>query len=284
MRTVRTKAAIALAAIAFLLLGFLGFRYWSRQTLIAEANRTATPLTDIKEKITPDALGQYFAGVSGSFVLFDRNKNEWSIYNEKDSQKRVSPCSTFKILNSLIGLETGVVQDENTLFKWDGIRYQIPAWNGDHTLASAFSASVVWYYQRLASGVGKERMQRFLDETHYGNANLSGGLTTFWLDSSLRISPLEQVLFLREFYASELPFSPKNIDTVKRIMVLARGNGSVLSGKTGFAGGHLAWFVGYLETDDNVLFFATKVEGKGLQTNVARILTEEILKHKKLLN
>ncbi len=143
---------------------------------------------------------------------------------------------------------------------------------------------MVWYYQKVASGVGMEKMQQFLTEVQYGNANLSGGLTTFWLDSSLQISPLEQVLFLRKFYASELPFSPRNVDIVKRIMVRTKGNGTVLSGKSGSAGGHLSWFIGYLEARDNVYFFATKIEGKGVKDAAARTATEAILKYTKLLN
>lgn len=284
MRRITTILLAAVGLVIVLVLGSLGFRYGSRQAWSIRAARTATPLTAVKEKVNLEDLGQFFSGVAGSFVLFDQNKNEWSIYNEKDSQRRVSPCSTFKILNSLIGLETGVVQDENTTFQWNGARYQIPAWNHDQTLATAFQASVVWYYQKVAAGVGKEKMQRFLDEAHYGNANVAGGLTTFWLDSSLQISPIEQVLFLRKLCASELPFSQRNVDIVKRIMVQTKGNGTVLSGKTGAAGGHLSWFVGYLETADNVYFFATKMEGKGATDAAARAATDAILKHKKLLN
>ncbi|MGE5673943.1 MAG: penicillin-binding transpeptidase domain-containing protein, partial [Mycobacterium leprae] len=153
----------------------------------------------------------------------------------------------------------------------------------NHTMTTAFGNSVVWYYQKLAAAVGTERMQQYLDKTHYGNANLSGGVTKFWLDSTLRISPLEQVLFLRQFYAYDLPFSHQNIDTVKRIMVMRRENGSTLSGKTGTAGDHLSWFVGYLETGDNVYFFATKVEGKGIPNARARAITESILKEKQVL-
>jgi bla regulator protein BlaR1 len=279
----KAAAALAGAALLALALGFTGFRYLSGQALVAAADRTAPRLSDIKETIKEEDLQAYFAGASGSFVLYDQNKHEYLIYDEADSQRRASPCSTYKILNSLIGLETGVVQDENTLFKWDGTRYDIPEWNRDHTLASAYANSVVWYYQKLASQVGAEQMQHFLDEVHYGNANISGGLTKFWLDSSLRISPLEQVLFLRKLYANDLPFSQRSMEITKRIMVLSKGNGSVLSGKTGSAGGHIAWFVGYLERGNNVYFFATKVEGKEIEIARARKITEAILRDKQLL-
>ncbi|MHB0885107.1 MAG: penicillin-binding transpeptidase domain-containing protein [Bacillota bacterium] len=276
------KAAIGLALVVLLVLGIMGLRYMSRQSLMAAADRTAPRLSSVTEKVNVEDLQAYFAGATGSFVLFDQKKQEYFIYDEAESQRRVSPCSTFKIPNSLIGLESGVVQDENTKFKWDGTRYDIPAWNADQTLTSAFANSVVWYYQKLAAGVGAQQMQRFLDETHYGNANMSGGLTKFWLDSSLRVSPLEQVLFLRKLYAYDLPFSRPNIDTVKGIMVLWNRDGSVLSGKTGSAGGHLAWFVGYLESGDKIYFFATKVEGKGIEGTRARTVTEAILKAKGL--
>jgi beta-lactamase class D len=225
-----------------------------------------------------------FKDFNGCFVLFDKNENEYSIYNEAKSQTRISPCSTFKIVNSLFGLETGVLQDENTMFKWSGKQYGISEWNKDQTMASAFRDSVVWYYQKVASGVGTDRMQKYLNSIRYGNANMSGGLTHFWLDSSLKISPLEQIELLKKFYSYQLQFSSRNIDIVKKIMLISNNNGVRLSGKTGAAGQKNGWFIGFAEKKNDVYYFAANIEGKKNATGInARSITLKILKDKKIL-
>lgn len=280
----KKKIVLSLIILVLLGAGFVAYHYISQAVLIKEANKTALKMDQITEEINIEDLSTYFNGNKGSFVLFDKDQNSYTVFNEEQSQYRDSPCSTFKILNSLIGLETKVLEDENTLIKWNGKHNYIDSWNKDHTLATAFSNSVVWYYQEVAAKVGKEKMQSFLKEAAYGNSDLSGGLTKFWLVSSLRISPLEQVVFLRKFYSYDLPFSANNIDIVKKIMVISKeDNGITLSGKTGSAGDNLSWFVGYVEKDKNVYFFATKIEGKIAASSPARRITEAILRDKKLL-
>lgn len=279
------KKKIMIVVVILLLLGtsYPVFTYYSQKAITKEANKTALKIDQIPEEVISEDFSQYFAGNKGSFVLFDKNKNIYFIYDEVQSQQRVSPCSTFKIINSLIGLEAQILQDENTVLKWNGKRNEIDAWNRDHTLASAFSNSVVWYYQAVASKVGREKMESLLKEADYGNIDISGGLTKFWLNSSLKISPLEQVVLLRKFYSYGLPFSRKNIDIVKNIMIISANNVRFLSGKTGFAGSGLGWFVGYVEKDNNVYFFATKLEGSNITPSTARKITETILKDKELL-
>ncbi len=259
------------------------------------SNNVNTTSKDLKntEKVIGEDLSKYFTGYEGCFVLFDKNKNEYTIFNQQKSQKRVPPCSSFKIVNSLIGLETKVVEDENTTFKWDGTKYPIESWNKDHTLQTAISNSVVWYYQKLASQVGEEKMQDYLNKVNYGNKDISAGITKFWLQSSLKISPKEQVDILRKFYDYQLPFSKRNIDIVKKIIVLSEDNGDKLSGKTGSGSKPNSdkyingWFVGYVEKNKNVYIFATNIEDNstsdksagGLQ---AKEITLKILKDKSL--
>ena len=131
----------------------------------------------------------HFAGFTGTFVMYDPAGDKYIVYNEPQSKKRLSPCSTFKIYNSLIGLETGVLDQEDvyTLFKWNGTQYSFPYWNHDHT-ASATRESVVWFRRARRARIGPERMQEYIDKIGYGNKDISGGLTTFWLGSSLQIS------------------------------------------------------------------------------------------------
>jgi len=71
--------------------------------------------------------------VEGSFVLYDRNAEKFLYYNKDQSHKEFTPASTFKILNSLIGLETGVIADENFVIPWDSVKRN-SVWDKDYDL------------------------------------------------------------------------------------------------------------------------------------------------------
>ncbi|MBC8059774.1 MAG: class D beta-lactamase, partial [Clostridiaceae bacterium] len=224
---------------AFVLTSMIGCSNVIKESSVKNSSNPSTELkesNEVIEKVINEELDKYFTGFDGCFVLFDQNKGEYSIYNEAKSKKEISPCSTFKIVNSLIGLETNILQGESTTFKWDGTKYQIESWNKDQTLKSAVSNSVVWYFQKVSSQVGKEKMQEYINKFNYGNKDISGGLTNFWLQSSLKISPKEQVDMLRKFYEYQLPASKANIDIVKNVITLSNENGIKLSGKTGSGG------------------------------------------------
>lgn len=230
-------------------------------------------------------FGKYFTGYQGTFVLYDEKNDQYSVFNEKQSAVRLSPCSTFKIYNSLIGLETGVLDQEDvyTLYKWNGTQYTFPYWNRDHTLASATADSVVWYFQELAFRIGRQRMQSSLDAIGYGNRDISGGLTTFWLGSSLQISAREQVDLLHKLYAGQLPVSPQNVAVVKRNITLSQDNGVRLMGKTGSRlhddKWTLGWFVGCVEKNGNRYFFAVNIQAAdGAIGGKAREISRSILK------
>ncbi|MBP2664355.1 MAG: mecR1, partial [Firmicutes bacterium] len=233
---------------------------------------------------------KYFTGFTGTFVMYDPANDHYVIYNELQSKKRLSPCSTFKIYNSLIGLETGVLDQEDvfTLFKWNGTKYDFPYWNHDHTLASATQESVVWYFQELASRIGQERMQEYLNKIDYGNRDMSGGLTTFWLRSSLQISAIEQVNLLNKLYSKQLPFSASTLAVVKKNITLSDSNGIKFMGKTGsgFADGKWisGWFVGCIEKHGQRYIVATNIEAlDGATGGKAREITKMIAKELNLL-
>lgn len=233
-------------------------------------------------------LAPFFTGYTGCFVLYNVNENSYIRYNEKRCGERISPCSTFKIPNSLIGLETGVIKDASHEYKWDGTKRSIEAWNRDHTLRSAIRDSAVWYYQRLASEVGEQRMKEWIGNLHYGNEDISGGITQFWLQSSLKISANEQIGFLTQLYKNELPFSKRSIDIVKDILILSKTDRFTFRGKTG--SGYIenvtswGWFVGYIEREGNAFIFATNIEApKEAYGKKAREITWNILKNLSLL-
>ncbi len=115
------------------------------------------------------------------------------------SRQRVSPDSTYKIYSALAALDAGVISPGKSEIAWDQKQYPFSSWNKDQTLDSAMSSSVNWYFQTLDKKLGKTELQKTLRRIRYGNEDISGGITSFWLESSLKISPLEQVILLRDF-------------------------------------------------------------------------------------
>lgn len=205
-------------------------------------------------------FSSYFHGLPGAFVLYNQAENSWTRYNPEQCRTRYSPASTFKIPNSLIGLETGVIKDQHFVIPWDSVRRDVSAWNRDHDLQSAIANSVVPYYQELARRVGEKRMKEYVEKIGYGNMDISGGIDRFWLGSTIVISADEQVDLLRRLYANALPFSTRSMDIVKEILILEKTDRYTLRGKTGFTnfdGNHVvSWFVGYVENPQNRWFFA----------------------------
>ncbi|MBK8852777.1 MAG: class D beta-lactamase [Saprospiraceae bacterium] len=137
--------------------------------------------------------------MEGSFVLYDPQTAKYIFYNQDQYKQTFSPASTFKICNSLIGLETGLIQDENFIIPWDSVTRNL-VWDKDHDMKTAFANSTVWYYQELAKRVGGQKMKYWLDKTNYGNADTSGGIDRFWLTGGLRISPEQQIDFLKRLH------------------------------------------------------------------------------------
>ena len=138
-------------------------------------------------------------GITGCFILHDLVNDRNLIYNPTRAQQQFLPASTFKILNSMISLECGVVIDENEIVQWDGTERSIPIWNRDHNMRTGIKHSVVWFYQELARRIGVDRMQLWVDRVGFGNQHIGNEIDNFWLVGDLRISPNEQVEFLKRF-------------------------------------------------------------------------------------
>jgi beta-lactamase class D len=220
-----------------------------------------------------------FSNYNGLFLVSDTSGQIIFSYNSELDSIRKSPCSTFKILNSLIALESGSIKNENSLIKWDSIKRWNDDWNKDHTLKSAFANSVVWYYQELARRTGPEKMKHYLDLCKYGNADISDGIDKFWLGSSLKISAIEQLQFIKNIYKEELPFKSENYTIVKNIMIYSKGENFVLRGKTGSNGEDLGWFIGYIECDKSVYIFVSQLNGKEASGLKARKMVMDIFRN-----
>ena len=246
-----------------------------------------------QEKIeTKNNLKNFFDDfhVKGSFLLYNLQEDSYTGYNIERCRERFLPASTFKIFNSLVGIETGIIPDSNFVFHWDSTKYQVNNWNQDLILRKAFQYSCVPCYQALARKIGMERMKFYIEKEHYGNEVLTGPIDFFWLNATLKISQFEQIKFLKKLYKEELGFSHTAMQLVKYIMIVENKSGYKLSAKTGWGIStnelNIGWYVGYLEKDDNVYFFATNIESDNPDENFgdARIeITKLILRHMRLL-
>jgi beta-lactamase class D len=209
-------------------------------------------------------FSQYFEekGLEGGFFLYDYKNKEYIISDKAEFVKPTSPASTFKIPNSLIALETGAIKDENEVLRWDGQKRWLETWNADHDLKNAYKNSTVWFYQDLARRIGEKKYQQYLKALDYGNQDISAGLTTFWLGSSLTISPKNQIEFLVKLYEEKLPFSKRTFSITKQIMIREETPEYTIRAKTGWADTppkDIGWYVGYIEKKDNIYFFATRI-------------------------
>ncbi|MDR1877499.1 MAG: class D beta-lactamase [Flavobacteriaceae bacterium] len=252
-------------------------------------------LTGCKQKQTTeirDDFKKYYEQfqVDGSFVLYDQQHDKYIIYNQEQFRQATIPASTFKICSSLIGLETGVIKDENFVILWDGVTRQNLNWNNDHDLKTAFKNSTVWYYQELARRVGGQQMKYWLDKANYGNADTLGGIDKFWLTGGLRISPEQQIDFLKRLHNNKLPFSQRSVDITKNIMIVKDTLDYVVRAKTGWGeqdNKDIGWYVGYVETKDNVYYFANCIQSSGLNSkdfiNARNDITYQILDELKII-
>ncbi len=223
-----------------------------------------------------------FADTQGTIVLKNLKNNKMYVYNLKRSKERLTPESTFKVPHALIGLEEQAVEDEYDVKRWDGTVRSIEEWNKDHTLGSGMRHSVIWYYQDMARDIGPKKMQFHLNQMKYGNRDISGGIDTFWLDSSLRISALEQIAFMEQLVRETLPFHKQTMKTVKRIMIDDEQDTYTIHGKTGtrLSDMGLGWYVGFVKTKKDVWVFATNVDDSG---STAKNITRQCLNQLRII-
>jgi len=208
--------------------------------------------------------------VRGCFALYDAHAKKYTLYNKDQFTEPFSPASTFKICNTLIGLETGIIPDENFVIAWDSIKRN-PVWDADHDLKTAFKNSTVWYYQELARRVGGQQMKYWIDKVNYGNKDTTGGLDKFWLTGGLRITPQQQIDFLQRLHNNNLPFSQRSMDIVKSIMVTKDTSDYVIRAKSGWGmrpNEDIGWHVGYLETKGRIYYFANCVQADSTYMSV----------------
>lgn len=233
-------------------------------------------------------LQQYFDQykAKGSFAMFDNAQAQFTIYDSANFRKRYTPASTFKIVNSLIGLETGKIFDEKMIIKWDGVVRENQEWNKDMNMEEAFKVSSVPYYQEVARRIGKDTMQYWLDSIKYGNMQIGTAVDSFWLNNQLKISPDEQLGLVKRLYFEQLPFQKRTQQIVRKVMLQEDNSLYKLAYKTGWGfdekGDNVGWIVGWIEENRHPYFFVLLVQSPDrnydMRTNRLALL-KAILKH-----
>lgn len=242
------------------------------------AEISETIADEVQEKATEPIIAEtdwssYFDGINGAAVIYNPAENCYQFYNQELALTRRSPCSTFKIISSLIALENGIIEPDDSIRTWSGEIFWNEDWNRDIGFSDAFHASCVWYFREVIDEIGRDRIQEELNRLEYGNCDISDWegrlntnnnnpvLTGFWIESSLLISPKEQVEVMEHIFGDHTDYSEETLEQLKQVMLLSGQSQADISiyGKTGMGKSHGivvdVWYTGFAETADKRIYF-----------------------------
>lgn len=230
-------------------------------------------------------LSDKFMEINGCAVIYSPKDNKYSLYNSELCKQAASPYSTFKIISTLIGLNNGVIENATSTMNYTGEQYPVSEWNEDLTLEKAFKTSCIWYFHQIIDTVGYDEIRNELNQLNYGNCDISEWagsninplpeLNGFWLGSSLKISPLEQVQVLTEIFEGESIYSNEKISILKELMLVSESPTKIY-GKTGSSSNGEAWFVGFSEENDDRKYFAIYLNDSSQKDRVSGNVAKEI--------
>ncbi|MBA3816434.1 MAG: class D beta-lactamase [Parachlamydiaceae bacterium] len=237
-----------------------------------------------------------------NFLLINGVTDEVVLELGPSINEQISPCSTFKMTLSLMGYDAGILKDENNPV-WDfqeGYDDFLVTWKAPQTPQSWMKHSCVWYAKILALKIGGEKVQSYLTLFEYGNQDISGGLpkpgtsSPAWINSSLKISPKEQVQFIQKMVQERLPISRHALRMTKIITFKEElAEGWKLFGKTGWSGSSVtldgktlehAWFVGWIEKDKNFFPFAYLIREQKIDQSQRILRVKQLLTQSKLIS
>ncbi|HEC2208418.1 TPA: beta-lactam sensor/signal transducer BlaR1, partial [Staphylococcus delphini] len=228
-----------------------------------------------------------FGSNSGSFVMYSMKKDKYYIYNEKESRKRYSPDSTYKIYLAMFGLDRHIISDKNSRMSWNHKHYPFESWNKEQDLNTAMQNSVNWYFERISNQIPKNYTAAQLKQLNYGNENL-GSYKNYWMEDSLKISNLEQVIVFKNMMEQNNHFSKKAKNQLSSSLLIKKNEKYELYGKTGtgIVNGKYnnGWFVGYVITNHDKYYFATHLSDGNPSGKNAELISEKILKEMGVLN
>ncbi len=280
----RTRGKRILDGFVILLVAFAYLPHWQ---LTASAAPTSSE--KVVKKIPPSAITKHFKTFQGCFLLADVKGGLLVNVGGEQCQKPAPPCSTFKILHSIFGVDADVLGGPNTQFKWDGSRAHFSSWEKDYTLFGAFRDSVNWYFKKVARLVGQKRMQQYLKRLDFNYTLSSKNFDTFWFDGSFKINAQRQLELLKRLYKFDLPFSHRAQEIARELIDGAGASSNKrFGGKTGTCqiNGKIStgWFVGHMKESGANYVFVTLIKGKdGAWGSQARRITKDVLKEVGLL-
>ncbi len=260
---------------------------------VEEEPDNSSEIIEVVPEMVEADWSSYFNGLNGTAVIYDAASQKYTIYNRDIAVARSSPCSTFKIISSLIALENGIIEPENSTRKWSGEIFWNEDWNRDIDFYEAFRTSCVWYYRQVVDDIGKDLMQKELNRLQYGNCDISdweGQLNTnnsnralngFWIESSLMISPKEQVEVMERIFGKGSDYSEETQNELKQVMLMPEIDGTDISiyGKTGMGKSNGivvdSWFTGFAESKTGDIYFCVRL-GRTDGMNVSSSLAKEI--------
>lgn len=244
-------------------------------------NTTTVALNDTAEKIISADYSTEFNSINGCAVFYSPKTETYTVYNDEMCNTRYSPYSTFKIIGVLEGLNCGVLTSEQTKMKYSGDTYPFESWNKDLTLDEAFKASCVWYFRQVIDGIGEQNIQTALNKLGYGNCDISQwkgsganeqeDLNGFWLGSSLKISPVEQVRVLSDIFEGKTDYTPEQLAVLKNVM---KSDTDGVYGKTGTGKEPSAWYTGFYENNGEKVYFAVYMQDSSTE-NLAGAAAKE---------
>lgn len=237
-------------------------------------------------------LSDYFEGINGAAVIYNPDEACYQIYDQDKASTRRSPCSTFKIVSSLIALENGIIDPGGSTRPWSGQVFWNGDWNRSIDFSDAFRTSCVWYFRQVIDEIGPELMQEMLDTLQYGNCDISDwqghlntnnndpALTGFWIESSLLISPKEQVEVLERIFGDASHYSKETQEQLKQVMLLEQTDSDIaIYGKTGMGKAHGivvdAWYTGFADASGKRIYFCVYL-GETVNQNVSSTKAREI--------
>jgi beta-lactamase class D len=234
-----------------------------------------------------NSLEKYFTDnkVKGCFAIMDNGTGRFTVFNlARYRDSSYLPASTFKIVNSLIGLQTGIIANDSMVIKWDSVKRR-DEWDRDLSMYQAFRVSSVPYYQEVARRIGRDTMQHWLDSISYGSKKIRTRIDSFWLDNSLKITPDEQLGLVKQLYFDQLPFYKTYEEMVKNAMKFEDNSNYQLSYKTGWGqenGKQIGWMVGWVVENQHPYFFVLNIESPDRDIDMVNIrlkMLKDILKH-----
>lgn len=270
-----------------------------KQEFPEKTERQKQPEDEQQPELVEMDWSEYFHGLNGAAVIYDASRMQQAVFAKKTAMTRRSPCSTFKIISSLTALELGIINPEHSLRSWSGEVFWNESWNRDKDFQSAFRDSCVWYFREVTDEIGPQAMKEAVDKLSYGNCDISDwegrlntnnsnpALTGFWIESSLKISPIEQTEVMERIFGNASAYSQASLDALREVMLLAEEQnqtGIPIYGKTGMGVEHGvtvdAWFSGFAEQEGRTIYFCVylgRTDGMDVTSAAAREIAIQLV-------